>query len=83
MADLFVVADRLQHDPADAHLGDEMAGLAATVAASAPPYGIARPVWRQIQGLSATVVAGLEQGGDDDAVAADAQALRDFLRDLV
>jgi len=83
MADLFVVADRLQHDPADVHLGAKLAGLAATVAASSPPYGIARPVWRQIQGLSATVVTGLEQGGDDDTVAADARSLRDFLRDLV
>jgi hypothetical protein len=83
MADLFVVADRLQHDPADANLGGEMTDLAATVAVSAPPYGIARPVWRQIQGLSATVVGALEVGADDDAVAAAARALRDFLRDLV
>jgi len=83
MADLFVVADRLQHDPADVHLGAKLTGLAATVAASFPPYGIARPVWRQIQGLSATVVAGLDEGEDDDVVATDARALRDFLRDLV
>jgi hypothetical protein len=83
MADLFVAADRLQHDPADRDLGAEVKGLAATVGACPPPYGIARPVWRRIQGLAATLVAGLEDGAGTDAVTADSRALRDFLRDLV
>lgn len=83
MADLFVVADRLQHDPADVDLGTELSDLAAVVGSSAPPYGIERPVWRRIQGLAAAVARGLDEGGDDDVLAADARALRDFLRDLV
>jgi hypothetical protein len=83
MADLFVAADRLQHSPADSALGGEVAGLASTVDGSAPPYGIAGPVWRRIQALSATVASGLAEGADEETVATDARALRDFLRDLV
>jgi hypothetical protein len=83
MADLFVAADRLQHAPTDLDLADEVAGLAATVDSCAPPYGIARPVWRRIQSLSSAVAAGLAEGADEDTVATDARALRDFLRDLV
>ena len=83
MAELFVAADRLQHDPADRDLAAEVTGLTETVGASAPPYGITRPVWRRIQGLASAVVAGLADGADTATVAADARALRDFLRDLV
>ncbi|MCA1657007.1 MAG: hypothetical protein LC713_04760, partial [Actinobacteria bacterium] len=83
MADLFVAADRLQHAPADRDLGDEVTALADIVAHSAPPYGIARPVWRRIEALSSTVAADLAEGADEGIVAANARALRDFLRDLV
>jgi hypothetical protein len=83
MADLFVVADRLQHAPADLDLAEEVTGLAATVDGCAPPYGIARPVWRRIQALSSAVAGGLAEGADEESVATDARALRDFLRDLV
>lgn len=83
MAELFVVADRLQHAPDDVDLGTQVLDLAATVDGSAPPYGIARPVWRRIQTLSSAVASGLQDGADEDTVATDARALRDFLRDLV
>jgi hypothetical protein len=83
MSDLFVAADRLQHAPSDQDVGDELSALAAIVDASAPPYGIARPVWRRIQALSAAVAGDLAEGTDEDTVATDARALRDFLRDLV
>jgi hypothetical protein len=83
MAELFVVADRLQHAPGDLDLGTQALDLAATVDGSAPPYGIARPVWRRIQTLSSTVASGLQEGVDEDTVATDARVLRDFLRDLV
>lgn len=83
MAELFVVADRLQHAPDDVDLGTQVLDLAATVDGSAPPYGIARPVWRRIQTLSSAVASGLQDGVDEDTVATDARALRDFLRDLV
>jgi hypothetical protein len=83
MTELFVAADRLQHTPADDDLVAEVMVAAATVQASLPPYGIERPVWRRIQGLAAAVVTDLEETADDDTVAADARALREYLRDLV
>lgn len=83
MAELFVAVDRLQHDPTDPDLAADVLYAAGTVSASLPPYGIERPVWRQIQGLASTVVADLEEAADDETVAADARALREYLRDLV
>jgi hypothetical protein len=83
MGDLFVAADRLQHDPLDERMAAELLMAAGTVGASAPPYGIERPVWRQIQGLAATLATDLEDAADDDTVAAGARALREYLRDLV
>lgn len=83
MADLFVAADRLQHAPTDEGVGEEFAALAEFVAASPPPYGIARPVWTRIRVLAAAVVDALEAGADEEAVGDGARAVRDFLRDLV
>ena len=83
MSDLFVAADRLQHDPADVSLGAEVVAAATTVGACAPPYGIERPVCRRIQALAATLAADLEEALDEETVAADARAVREYLRDLV
>ena len=83
MGDLFVAADRLQHDPLDDKMAADFLMAAGTVSASAPPYGIERPVWRQIQGLAATLATDLEEAADEDTVAADARAIREYLRDLV
>ena len=83
MADLFVAVDRLQHDPADPDVAADVLYSAGAVSASSPPYGIDRPVWRRIQELASTVVADLEEAVDDETVAADARALREYLRDLV
>ena len=83
MGDLFVAADRLQHDPADDRMAADAIEAATTVAACAPPYGIERPVWRQIQGLASALATDLEEAADEDTVAADARALREYLRDLV
>jgi hypothetical protein len=83
MGDLFVAADRLQHDPLDDKMAADFLMAAGTVSASGPPYGIERPVWRQIQGLAATLATDLEEAADEDTVAADARAIREYLRDLV
>lgn len=83
MSDLYVAADRLQHAPFDAGMGSDLKVAAAAVAESLPPYGIDRAVWRQIQTMAATVVAGLDTGADDDQVGADTRALREFLRTYV
>lgn len=83
MGDLFVAADRLQHDPDDDRMAADAMEAATTVAACSPPYGIERPVWKQIQGLAETLATDLEEAADEDTVAADARALREYLRDLV
>ena len=83
MTDLFVAADRLQHAPSDGDVAADVLYAAGMVSASLAPYGIQRPVWRQIQALAATVVTDLEDAVDDDTVAADARALREYLGDLV
>jgi hypothetical protein len=83
MGDLFVAADRLQHDPLDDKMAADFLMAAGTVSASAAPYGIERPVWRQIQGLASTLATDLEEAADEDTVAADARAIREYLRDLV
>lgn len=83
MGDLFVAADRLQHDPLDDRMGADLLMAAGSVGVSAPPYGIEKPVWRRIQELAATLATDLEEAADEDTVAADARALREYLRDLV
>ena len=83
MGDLFVAADRLQHDPLDDKMAADLLMAAGTVSVSAPPYGIERAVWRQIQGLASTLATDLEEVVDEDTVSADARALREYLRDLV
>jgi hypothetical protein len=83
MSDLFVAADRLQHDPADPDIAVDVLEAATTVRACLPPYGVERPVWRRIQDLAATVATDLDDAADEDTVAADARALREYLRDLV
>ncbi len=83
MSDLFVAADRLQHDPTDVGLVADVLEAALTVDACLPPYGIERPVWKRIQSLAATLAADLEEAADEDTVAADARAVREYLRDLV
>jgi len=83
MGDLFVSADRLQHEPTDSRMIVEALVAEGVVAASLPPYGVERPVWRHIQALAAALAADLEETADEDTVAADARALREYLRDLV
>ena len=83
MGELFVAADRLQHDPTDDRMAADLLMAAGTVSVSAPPYGVERPTWRQIQALTATLATHLEEPTDEETVAADARALREYLRDLV
>ena len=83
MSDLFVAADRLQHAPFDPELGEDMVKATEAVGACLPPYGIEAPVWQKIQEQAAAIVGDLEEGADDDVVAGNTRALRDFLRDYV
>ncbi len=83
MGDLFVAADRLQHDPSDARMVADALEAELVVADSLPPYGVERPVWRRIQALAETLAGDLQEAADTETVAADARALREYLRDLV
>lgn len=83
MGDLFVAADRLQHDPFDVRMVADALEAELVVADSGPPYGVERPVWKQIQDLAATLAGDLQDPADEETVAASARALREYLRDLV
>jgi hypothetical protein len=83
MGDLFVAADRLQHDPTDVRMVADALEAELIVADAGPPYGVEKPVWRQIQALAATLSEDLQESADEETVAASARALREYLRDLV
>lgn len=84
MADVFVAADKLQHEPFDLGAADDLAAAAATVETSPPPFGIERQLWSQIAAMAASIGTQLEApDADGEAVALCARELRDFLRDYV
>ena len=84
MVELFLAADRLRHSPLDQVVAADLEVAAEAVAARLPPYGIDPRVWERIQQMAAaTVSSTLDEEVTEEAVAADATALRDFLRDYV
>ncbi len=84
MADVFVAADRLQHEPFDKGAAQDLADAAATVEASPPPFGIERALWTRIAQMAAAIGAQLEGADvDGEALALCARELRDLLRDYV
>jgi hypothetical protein len=83
MGDLFVAADRLMHEPTDDLVAAELGAAAALVDDSPPPYGIDPETWERVRELAAAVLADLDEGADEDAVARDARVLRDVLRPWV
>ncbi len=83
MGDLFVVADRLMHEPWDEGIGAELVEVAARVAESPPPFGIDARAWDRIQESADALAGHLEAGSGEEVVAAEARALRDVLRRYV
>lgn len=83
MADLFVAADRLMHEPADDLVAAELGAAAAVVDDSPPPYGIDAEMWDRVRELAAVVVGNLDAQASEDDVARDARVLRDVLRPWV
>ena len=83
MADLFVAADRLMHEPTDELVAAELGAAAAVVEDSPPPYGIDPDLWERIRALAAVVLGNLNEGADEDDVSRDARVLRDVLRPWV
>jgi hypothetical protein len=79
MSDLFVAADRLQHDPADAALAGDFYLASDAAAITPPPFGIDRLEWQQVQELARSLATAMESDVDDDVVARDAAALRAVL----
>ena len=84
MGELFVAADRLQHDPVDRGLAVELAQAATVVQGSLPPYGVEPQVWARVQDMAeALASSSCDEPVDVDAVSADAHALRELLREYV
>ncbi len=83
MADVFVAADRLRHEPYDKGAASDLATAADTVEAAPPPFGIDRQLWSRIATMASTVVAQFDAEADGETVAQSARELRDLLRDYV
>ena len=83
MADLFVAADRLMHEPDDESVAGELRTASTVVGDSRPPFGIEDQMWTKVQELSTAVCSHLDAGGEPDAVSGAAHDLRELLRDYV
>ncbi|MGI9023010.1 MAG: hypothetical protein ACR2HV_07245 [Acidimicrobiales bacterium] len=83
MADLFVAADRLMHEPTDEAVAAELGGAAGVIAESPPPFGIEDQLWAKVRELSAKICGDLDAVADPELVAADARTLREVLRPFV
>jgi hypothetical protein len=83
MSDLFLLSDRLLHEPSSRDLVAQIDELGTTVAEAAPPFGVEPVAWERIADLASAVVEGGAVEDDDEAVAAAARALRDYLRPYV
>jgi len=83
MADLFVAADRLMHEPGDEVVGAEL-GVAADIVAESPaPFGIEAQLWAKVRDLSAVVCGHLDADAAPAVVSEDARILREVLRPYV
>lgn len=71
------------HEPGDPTTAEDLLEAAAIVDGSPPPFGIEQPVWLKVRELAAAVRDDLDREADDEAVALDAQALREALRPFV
>lgn len=66
MADLFVAADRLIHDPESLEVAVDLDTAADVVDASPPPFGIDDATWSTIRQRAAAVRAALDAPEDDE-----------------
>lgn len=82
MSELFLVADRLWHDPFRADLMEELGVLSGAVTSTGPPFGIEDATWNRVGMLARDLIASQEV--EDEEVFRDAaHALRDFLREYI
>jgi len=83
MADLFVAADRLMHEPGNEVVAAEL-GVAADIVADSPaPFGIEAQLWAKVRELSAVVCGHLDSNTASEVVSEDARTLREVLRPYV
>jgi len=83
MADLFVAADRLMHEPGDEVVAAELGVAADIVGESAAPFGIESQLWDKVRELSAVVCSHLDDDAAPEVVADDARTLREILRPYI
>jgi hypothetical protein len=84
LGEVFVAADRLQHDPDDHERTVSMLGLGHAVEGAEPPYGIGPKEWDHLQGRVDALCSQLRADKvDQDAVIDAARDLRNALRSYV
>jgi hypothetical protein len=84
LGEVFVAADRLQHDPDDHEGTVSMLGLGQAVEGSEPPYGIGPKEWDHLRGRVDALCSQLRASKvDEDAVIDAARDLRNALRSYV
>lgn len=82
MSDLFLVADRLWHDPFRVDLLEELSELSEVLATVGPPFGVEEGTWSRLGVLARELIASQEVE-DEEVFRKAAHNLRDFLRDFV
>jgi hypothetical protein len=84
LGELFVVADRLQHDPEEHESVALLLQLANAADEADPPYGLDKPVWEQLRERVTALATILEQDKPDpDAALESARELRNAIRPYV
>jgi hypothetical protein len=84
LGEVFVAADRLQHDPDDHEGAVSMLGLGHAVEGAEPPYGLGSKEWDHLRGRVTAVCSQLQASQvDEDAVMDAARDLRNALRSYV
>jgi hypothetical protein len=84
LGEVFVAADRLQHDPDDHEGTVSMLDLGHAVEGAEPPYGIGTKEWDHLQGRVGALCSQLRASKvDEDAVIDAARDLRNALRSYV
>ena len=84
LGDLFVAADRLQHDPKDHEQAAKVLLASEQLDAAAPPYGLDEKEWGHLVERVEALAAALDQDKvDEEAVVDSARDLRTSLRPYV
>jgi hypothetical protein len=83
LSSLYVASDVLQNDPTASAAIVELIDACELASELAPPYGLEKEVWLEVQRRAGAVADLLGEGAEEDVVADAAKALRDTVRPLV